>query len=220
MQLKPEVAGSGQNINFDPELSRLVPTPFSIREQVATVEYHFSKIMEALGLDLTDDSLKNTPLRVAKMYVNETFGGLNPLNEPRVTLFENKYKCDEIVLEKNIQFYSCCEHHFLPIIGKAHIAYIPQRKIAELSKLNRVVHYFSNRPQVQERLTIDIAIFLKAKLQTEHVAVIMEAEHLCVAFRGIKDPGATTTTSSYHGSLAGHRKAELIRLLFGEVRDH
>ena len=182
-------------------------------EQISIIEHHFRKIMITLGLDLADDSLKNTPLRVAKMFVNETFSGLNPLNEPAITLFENKYRYNEIILEKNIPIYSYCEHHFVPIIGKAHIAYIPKKKIAGLSKLNRVVQYFSKRPQVQERLTIDIAAFLKEKLQTEDVAVIIEAEHLCVASRGVRDVGSSTITGSYHGAFESERRNELIQLL-------
>jgi GTP cyclohydrolase I len=168
-------------------------------ERIRLIEYHFRKIMVALGLDLTDDSLKNTPLRVAKMYVNETFSGLNPLNEPSITLFENKYKYGEMVLERNIPVYSCCEHHFVPIIGKAHVAYISNGKIVGLSKLNRIVQYFSKRPQVQERLTMDIADYLKKVIGTEDVAVVINAEHLCVASRGVQDAGCSTITSSYHG---------------------
>lgn len=182
-------------------------------EQIRTIAYHFSKIMQTLGLDLSDDSLRNTPQRVAKMYVNEAFCGLNPLNEPAVTLFDNKYKYGEIILERDIPVYSYCEHHFVPIIGKAHIAYISGGKIAGLSKLNRAVHYFSKRPQVQERLTLEIAVFLKEKLQTEHVAVIIEAEHLCIASRGIKDTGSTTITGNYNGDFETKRKNELLQLL-------
>jgi GTP cyclohydrolase I len=188
-------------------------TPLPASEQIRLIEHHFRKIMLILGLDLTDDSLKNTPLRVAKMYVNETFSGLSPLNEPSFTLFENKYGYGEIILEKDIPVYSCCEHHFVPIIGKAHIAYVANKKIAGLSKLNRAVQYFSKRPQVQERLTLDIASFLKEKLQTEHVAVIIEAEHLCIASRGIKDIGCVTVTGSYHGCFETERRSELLQLL-------
>jgi len=181
--------------------------------QTKTIEYHFRQIMLALGLDLNDDSLKNTPLRVAKMYVNEAFSGLNPANEPAVTLFKNKYNYGEIVLEKDIPVYSYCEHHFVPIIGKAHIAYVPDGKVAGLSKLNRAVRYFSKRPQVQERLTLEIANFLIEKLHTGHVAVVIEAEHLCISSRGIKDIGSTTITGSYHGCFETERKGELLQLL-------
>ncbi len=181
--------------------------------QIKTIEYHFRKIMLALGLDLEDDSLKNTPARVAKMYVHEAFSGLNPLNEPAITLFENKYDYNGIILEKNIPVYSYCEHHFVPIIGKAHVAYIANDKIAGLSKLNRVVEYFCKRPQVQERLTVDIAAFLKQKLFTGDVAVIIEAEHLCVASRGVKHTGSSTVTGCYHGAFDGKGKIELMQLL-------
>ena len=182
-------------------------------DQVQVIAYHFSKIMQSLGLDLTDDSLKNTPGRVAEMYVNEIFSGLNPLNEPAITLFDNSYAYGEIILERNIPFYSYCEHHFVPIIGKATVAYLPAGKVAGLSKLNRAVHYFSKRPQVQERLTAEIAVFLKEKLHTPDLAVIMEAEHLCIASRGIRDTGSTTITGSYHGVLGAERKNELLHLL-------
>jgi GTP cyclohydrolase I len=187
--------------------------PLPVSEQIRLIEYHFRKIMLALGLDIDDDSLKNTPLRVAKMYVNEHFSGLNPLNEPAITLFDNAYDYVVIILEKNIPVYSTCEHHFVPIIGKAHVAYIAGDKVAGLSKLNRAVQYFCKRPQVQERLTLDIAGFLKEKLHTEHVAVIIEAEHLCIASRGIKDAGSSTITCSYNGCFDGARKTELLQML-------
>lgn len=190
-------------INRSDEDILLKETPFirtlAASEQIEIIEYHFRKIMLALGLDLTDDSLKSTPLRIAKMYINETFSGLNPLNEPSITLFENKYKYGEMVLERNIPVYSCCEHHFVPIIGKAHVAYISTGKIVGLSKLNRIVQYFSKRPQVQERLTIEVAEYMKNVMDTEDVAVVINAEHLCVASRGVRDTGCTTITSSYHG---------------------
>lgn len=189
------------------------PIPLTPSEQIKVIEYHFAKIMHALGLDLSDDSLRNTPLRVAKMYVNEAFAGLNPLHEPNITLFENKYNYGDIVLERNIPVYSYCEHHFVPIIGKAHVAYISAGKIAGLSKLNRAVNYFSKRPQVQERLTLEIAAFLKMKLRTEDVAVIIEAEHLCVASRGIRDTGSSTLTASYGGLFEKDRKEELLKLV-------
>jgi GTP cyclohydrolase I len=200
-----------QSVKIDEQELNGVHLPAS--EQIRIIEHHFRKIMLALGLDMDDDSLRNTPLRVAKMYVNEMFSGLDPLNEPAITLFENGYRYGEIILEKNIPVYSCCEHHFVPIIGKAHVAYIASKRIAGLSKLNRAVQYFSKRPQVQERLTLDIAGFLKEKLQTQHLAVIIEAEHLCVASRGIKDTGCTTVTTSYHGCFETERKTELLQLL-------
>lgn len=195
-------------------LEQVIPAQnLSANRKMTLIAQHFEKIMRLLGLDMDDDSLKDTPGRVAKMYVKEIFSGLDPANEPQVTLFEKEYNYDEIILEKNIPVYSYCEHHFVPIIGKAHVAYIADGKIAGLSKLNRVVNYFSRRPQVQERLTTEIADFLKVKLHTEDVAVIIEAEHLCIASRGIRDAGSTTITGSYHGRLATEKKNELIQLL-------
>ncbi len=168
-------------------------------EKVAKIELHFREIMETLGLDLTDDSLKGTPLRVAKMYVKEIFGGLNPANKPKATLFENKYKYNEMLVEKDISFYSNCEHHFVPIFGKAHVAYISSGKVIGLSKLNRIVQYFAKRPQVQERLTVQIAKELEDILETPDVAVVMDAKHLCVASRGVQDDTSTTVTAYYGG---------------------
>ena len=188
--------------------------PLTTGEQIRTIEYHFQKIMLALGLDIEDDSLKDTPLRVAKMFVKETFMGLNPLNEPAVTLFKNKFKYNEIVLERDIPLFSCCEHHFVPIIGKVHIAYISKGEVIGLSKLNRITHYFSKRPQVQERLTIQIAEHLKTVMNIEDVAVIINAEHLCVASRGIHHTGCSTVTSSLHGQfLTEARSAQLYAML-------
>lgn len=178
-------------------------------EKIKLVEKKFREIMQVLGLDITDDSLKDTPLRVAKMYVNETFSGLLPENEPDITLFDNKYSYSEMLIEKNIPVYSTCEHHFVPIIGKTHIGYISSGKVIGLSKLNRIVHYFSKRPQVQERLTVQIAEYLKNALGTENVAVVINAEHLCIASRGIRDVGSSTTTGSYHGLfLNGEKRIE------------
>lgn len=199
---------------MDDILQQVIPTQnLSANGKIKLIAHHFEKIMGLLGLDTEDDSLKDTPHRVAKMYVKEIFSGLDPSNEPQVTLFDKTYNYDEIILEKNIPVYSYCEHHFVPIIGKAHVAYIPHHKIVGLSKLNRIVNYFSRRPQVQERLTADIAGFLKAKLLTEDVAVVIEAEHLCIASRGIRDAGSTTVTGSYHGRLGADKKNELIQLL-------
>jgi GTP cyclohydrolase IA len=190
------------------------PAGLNPDEKIKLIEKKFREIMLVLGLDLEDDSLKDTPLRVAKMYVNETFSGLLPENEPLITLFDNKYSYTEMLIEKSIPVFSCCEHHFVPIIGKAHIAYISAGKVIGLSKLNRVVRYFSKRPQVQERLTVQIAEYLKDALGTENVAVIINAEHLCVASRGIRDTGCTTITSSHHGLfLNDDKRNELHRLL-------
>lgn len=203
-----------QSTNNEQALIQEGNITLSPSEQIRQIEYHFRKIMLCLGLDLSDDSLKDTPLRVAKMFVNEAFIGLNPLQEPSITLFENKYNYNEIILERDIPVYSWCEHHFVPIIGKAHIAYISKGQVIGLSKLNRIVHYFSKRPQVQERLTIEIAAFLKRKMDIEDVAVVIRAEHLCVASRGIKDTGCTTVTQSLHGEfLTDGRRSELYNMM-------
>jgi len=167
--------------------------------KIAQIQKHFAEIMNILGLDLTDDSLRGTPHRVAKMYVKEIFSGLNPKNKPEVKLFENKYNYSEMLVEKNITFFSNCEHHFVPIIGKAHVAYIANGKVIGLSKLNRIVQYFAKRPQVQERLTEQIAQELKDILGTKDVAVVIDAAHLCVSSRGIKDVNSTTVTTHYSG---------------------
>ncbi|MFQ3297294.1 MAG: GTP cyclohydrolase I [Polaribacter sp.] len=173
------------------------------KKKIATL---FSEIMDVMGLDLTDDSLKGTPKRVAKMYIDEIFSGLNPANKPKVALFDNKYQYNQMLVEKNITFYSNCEHHFVPIMGKAHVAYISSGKVIGLSKLNRVVQYYAKRPQVQERLTNQIAEELKAILNTEDVAVIIDAKHLCVSSRGIKDDTSATVTSYFGGKFNSQEK--------------
>jgi GTP cyclohydrolase I len=167
--------------------------------KIELIEKHFKEIMQILGLDLSDDSLKGTPHRVAKMYVKEIFSGLNPANAPEVKLFENKYQYKNMLVEKSISFHSLCEHHFVPIIGKAHVAYIPNGKVVGLSKLNRIVRYFARRPQVQERMTIQIANMLKEALGTNDVAVLIEADHMCVASRGVQDVTSNTITTEYSG---------------------
>ncbi len=172
----------------------------SDEEKIAQIEDKFRDIMNIMGLDLTDDSLQGTPHRVAKMYVKEIFSGLNPENKPAVKLFENKYQYKEMLVERNITFYSNCEHHFVPIIGKAHVAYISNGKVIGLSKLNRIVQFFAKRPQVQERLTIQIAEELKRVMETEDVAVLIDAVHLCVSSRGVQDFNSATVTSSYSGA--------------------
>lgn len=174
---------------------------FEINDElkIELIEKHFKEIMDILGLDLTDDSLKGTPRRVAKMYVQEIFSGLNPANKPKVALFENKYKYNEMLVEKDITFYSNCEHHFVPIIGKAHVAYISSGKVIGLSKINRIVQYFAKRPQVQERLTNQIAYELIDILQTEDVAILIDAKHLCVSSRGVEDNSSATVTAYYGG---------------------
>jgi len=182
--------------------------------KIELIEKHFREIMLILGLDLTDDSLKGTPNRVAKMYINEIFSGLNPANKPKVALFENKYKYKEMLVEKDILFYSNCEHHFVPIVGKAHVAYISNGSVVGLSKINRIVNYFAKRPQVQERMTMQIVNELKEALQTEDVAVVIEATHLCVSSRGIKDVSSKTVTSEYSGKFSEEQtKNEFLRYL-------
>ena len=168
-------------------------------EKKKRIAFLFEEIMQVMGLDLNDDSLKGTPQRVAKMYIDEIFSGLNPENKPKVALFDNKYQYNQMLVEKNITFYSNCEHHFVPIIGKAHVAYISSGKVIGLSKLNRIVQYYAKRPQVQERLTNQIANELKSILDTEDVAVIIDAKHLCVSSRGIKDDTSATVTAYYGG---------------------
>lgn len=183
-------------------------------EKIEKISQHFHEIMHTLGLDLNDSSLKDTPKRVAKMYVNEIFKGLDQRNKPTISLFENNYHYEQILLERNITIYSYCEHHFVPIIGKAHIAYIPNKHVIGLSKLNRIAQYFSKRPQVQERLTEQIAHELKKILHTQDVAVIIEADHLCVSSRGIGDTSSDTITYHLGGKFKEeHKKSELFNLI-------
>ena len=168
-------------------------------EKEARITDHFAEIMNILGLDLTDDSLRGTPRRVAKMYVQEIFRGLNPVNKPLATTFENKYQYRRLVVERNIPLQSTCEHHFQPIFGVAHVAYIPNGRVIGLSKLNRLVDFYARRPQVQERLTVQIAEELKHTLHTEDVAVYIDARHMCVQARGVEHHGASTITAEYSG---------------------
>ena len=205
----------------DNHISTSVDTPMragafdqSEDEKIAAIEEKFAEIMDILGLDLTDDSLRGTPKRVAKMYVKEIFNGLNPANKPKMALFENKYKYNEMLVEKNISFYSNCEHHFVPIMGKAHIAYISNGTVVGLSKLNRLVDYFAKRPQVQERLTMQIAKELKKDLGTDDVAVLIDAKHLCVASRGVEDDTSSTVTAFYGGKFKDEKvREEFLRYL-------
>ena len=171
----------------------------SDKDKMIAIEKHFHSIMEEMGLDMTDDSLRGTPHRVAKMFIQEIFSGLNPANKPKISVFENSYHYDKMLVEANISFNSTCEHHFLPIIGKAHIGYVSSGKVIGLSKLNRIVDYYSRRPQVQERLIMQIFNELKSVLQTDDVIVVMEAKHLCVSSRGIKDESSFTSTIQYGG---------------------
>ena len=163
-------------------------------EKIAIIEDYFKKIMQTLGLDLSDDSLNGTPHRVAKMYVKEIFAGINPISKPKISLFENKYQYGKMLVEKNISLYSFCEHHFLPFYGTVDVAYISTGEVIGLSKIHRIVNYFAKRPQVQERLTIQVFNELKNILKTEDVAILIDAKHLCVASRGIKDVTSSTVT--------------------------
>ncbi|WP_154855692.1 GTP cyclohydrolase I FolE [Cyclobacterium xiamenense] len=179
------------------------------------IEKHFKEIMYILGLDLTDDSLKGTPKRVAKMFVKEVFSGLDPRNKPDAKLFENKFRYNEMLVEKDITFYSHCEHHFVPIYGKAHVAYISNGQVIGLSKINRIVQYYAKRPQVQERLTVQIGNELKAALGTEDVAVILDADHMCVSSRGVRDTSSSTVTSFYSGQFehSAQKRNEFLKYL-------
>lgn len=190
----------------DEPLSARLDTPMheeahllSDAEKIEQIAGKFADIMLLLGLDLNDDSLKGTPQRVAKMYVKEVFQGLNPANKPRPKLFDNKFRYGQMLVEKDITLHSYCEHHFVPITGVCHVGYISSGKVIGLSKINRLVRYFAKRPQVQERLTEQIAAELKVVLQTEHVAVVIDADHMCVSTRGVEDCGSSTVTSHYSG---------------------
>jgi GTP cyclohydrolase I len=197
----------------------MVPGAFDLsdHEKMLIIEKHFRAIMQTLGLDLSDDSLQGTPKRVAKMYVKEIFSGLNPANFPKVALFSNKYQYNQMLVEKDISFYSNCEHHFVPIIGKAHVAYISNGHIIGLSKINRIVKHFALRPQVQERLTNQIAGKLQEILGTQDVAVLINAKHLCVSSRGIQDDSSTTITGYYGGRFEeAATKAEFLKHVGGE----
>lgn len=183
--------------------------------KIKMIEQRFAEIMDILGLDLEDDSLKGTPQRVAKMYVKEIFRGLNPANAPKIALFENKYKYQEMLIERDITVYSNCEHHFVPIVGKAHVGYISSGKVIGLSKINRVVEYFSKRPQVQERLTVQIANYLSEILETPDVAVVLDARHLCVSSRGVEDTSSSTLTASYLGKFRhAETREEFLRHIY------
>jgi GTP cyclohydrolase I len=186
----------------------------SDEEKMAIIEDKFRDIMETMGLDLTDDSLRGTPHRVAKMFIKEVFYGLNPANKPKISVFENKFKYNEMLVEKNINMNSTCEHHFLPIVGKAHVAYISNGEVIGLSKINRIVDFYARRPQVQERLTVQIANELKAILKTEDVAIVIDAKHMCVSSRGIQDESSSTVTAEYSGKFKdGAVRDEFLRYL-------
>lgn len=194
---------------MDKILKKVIPTPvikngLTNDKKIKEIESHFKKIMTVLGLDLADDSLKETPHRMAKMYVNEIFSGLNNDNFPKITTIDNKMKYDQMIVIQDIEVMSCCEHHFQPIQGLASIAYIPQQKVIGLSKINRIVQFFARRPQVQERMTKQIADCLQLVLETDHVAVHINAKHFCVIARGIQDSHSSTVTSD----LRGHFKSK------------
>lgn len=186
-------------------------------EKIKNIEKHFTKIVDELGLDLNDDSISGTPYRVAKMYVKEIFSGLDPENKPKISLFDNKYNYNKMLIEKNINLNSTCEHHFLPITGKAHVSYISSGKVIGLSKLNRIVQYYSHRPQVQERLTKQIYDELKNVLDTDSVMVVIEAKHMCVSSRGIKDYTSSTVTEMYGGDFNIYNKRDEFYKLLNSV---
>ena len=205
----------------DNHISTSVDTPLradafekSDDEKIKNIEHYFEKIMTELGLDLSDESLSGTPHRFAKMYVKELFYGLNPKNKPKLSVFENKYGYKKMLVEQNITIDSSCEHHFLPITGEAHIAYIPKTKVIGLSKINRLVDYYAHRPQVQERLSRQILIDLQNTLETNDVIVMVSAKHLCVSSRGIKDKNSFTTTIEYGGCFENEQtKNEFLKII-------
>lgn len=212
-----EIDEMGDNHQFTSIETPLHSDAFKLDDdlKIELIEKNFREIMHVLGLDLNDQSLKDTPRRVAKMYVKEVFSGLNPDNKPKATAFTNNFKFKEMLVEKDITIYSYCEHHFVPIFGKAHIAYFPNGHVIGLSKLNRIAQYYAKRPQVQERLTIQIANELKETLGTEDVAVIIDANHMCVASRGVNDVNSSTITSSFNGKFLNESvKAELLKHIY------
>jgi len=213
---KKEIEIIGDNHISSSIETPMLPNAFdrSDDEKIKKIQHHFGKIMEELGLDLSDDSLSGTPYRFAKMYVKELFYGLNPKNRPKVSTFDNKYGYQKLLVEQNITIDSACEHHFLPIIGTAHVGYIPKDKVVGLSKINRLVDYYSHRPQVQERLCLQILKDLQQTLGTEDVIVVINAKHLCVSSRGIKDKSSFTTTVEYGGQF---KESSLRNEFFGII---
>ena len=215
-QEKIQIELEGDNHVMTSIETPMLPNAFdkSDEEKIEIIQDCFAVIMKTLGLDLKDDSLKGTPYRVAKMYVKEIFSGLDPKNKPKVSVFENKYDYNKMLIEKNITLRSSCEHHFLPISGVAHVGYISTGKVIGLSKINRIVDYFGRRPQVQERMTVQIYEELKNELDTEHVMVVIDAEHLCVSARGIKDDSSSTVTMEYSGKFnESSYRDEFLRLI-------
>ena len=216
-EIKQKINGFSANETHENHFYTGLKTPIkpdafkiSKEEKKEKISILFEEIMEVMGLDLGDDSLQSTPNRVARMYIDEIFSGLNPANKPEITLFDNNYRYNQMLVEKNITFYSTCEHHFVPFTGKAHVAYISSGKVIGLSKLNRIVQYFAKRPQVQERLTNQIAEELKSVLKTENIAVIIDAKHLCVSSRGIRDETSSTVTSYFGGKF--NKRAKIAEL--------
>uniref|UniRef100_UPI0039A5DA53 GTP cyclohydrolase I FolE n=1 Tax=Ornithobacterium rhinotracheale TaxID=28251 RepID=UPI0039A5DA53 len=189
-------------------------------EKIASIEAHFHQIMQTLGLDMADDSLKGTPRRVAKMFVKEIFGGLNPERKPKMSTFENKYQYNQMLVEKDIVVYSTCEHHFLPIVGRAHVAYISKGRVVGLSKINRIVDYYAKRPQVQERLTMQIVRAMQEALGTKDVACVIDAKHLCVNSRGIRDIESSTVTAELGGAFKTNptTRAEFLKYIGMETK--
>ncbi len=212
--LEDHFEGVGEDHFSAAEETPLRPDAFvlSDHEKIERIEESVRDVMLTLGLDLDDDSLKGTPRRVAKMYVEELFSGLHPKRKPKASTFKNKYKYGEMLVEKNITVYSTCEHHMLPIVGRAHIAYISAGSVVGLSKMNRIVDYFAKRPQVQERMNIQIVRELQKVLGTQDVACVIDAKHLCVNSRGIRDVESSTVTAEYGGRF----KQEAIRKEFLE----
>jgi len=214
-------------ITGDNHFSASIRTPLrtdafekSDEEKIINIQHHFKMIMEEMGLDLTDDSLSGTPYRVAKMYVKELFYGLNPVNKPKLSTFENKYAYQKMLVEQNINIDSACEHHFLPIVGHAHVAYVPKDKVIGLSKINRLVDYYARRPQVQERLVLQILNDLQNVLDTKDVIVSVTAKHLCVSSRGIKDQSSFTTTLEYGGCFSDSDTRNEFLKIIGQERLH
>jgi len=201
LNIRPNADDLGEDHVLSSWETPLRPDAFEMDDEIKIkkIEGHFKEIMETLGLDLKDDSLSGTPHRVAKMFVKEVFSGLNPQNRPTYRLFENKYQYDQMLVEKEITFYSHCEHHFVPIYGKAHVAYFSSGKIIGLSKINRIVQFFAKRPQVQERLTVQIGKEMERILKTGDVAVVVDANHMCVASRGVGDTNSKTGTAYFSG---------------------
>ena len=210
----------------DAHISTCIDTPIrpgafdkSDSEKIEAIQKHFEAIMYELGLDLNDDSLSGTPYRFAKMYVQELFYGLNPSKRPKISTFRNKYGYNKLLIEQNINIDSSCKHHFLPITGIAHVGYIPKEKVIGLSKINRLVDYYAHRPQVQERLCIQILEDLKISLETEDIIVVINAKHLCVSSRGIKDKNSSTTTIEYSGCFQKIEQRNFFLKQIGQFND-